>query len=175
VRTQTISMENLVELLFLQLEHGCATLAVTGISMLPMLRHGKDLVRLEQLERSPRSGDVLLYRRESGQYILHRVVREEQNGNLWCSGDNQWEKEAVHPNQALAVVSAFCRKGKWYTVDHLGYRLYVWLWVGVFPIRKPILALRRRLGRLRHWIKCQRYRHSCCDDHRSGMIDQAKD
>lgn len=163
-------MEHLVELLSLQLEHGCATLAVTGASMMPMLRHGRDLVRLERLERPPRRGDVLLYRRESGQYILHRVVRAEKKTGLWCSGDNQWQEEAILPTQVLAVVCAFCRKGKWYTVDHLGYQMYVRLWVGLFPFRQPILVLRRRLGRLRRRIRHQICGRFPCNGHRNETI-----
>ena len=45
-----------------------------GISMLPMLRQGKDSVILSPLPENLRKYDIPLYQREDGKYILHRIV-----------------------------------------------------------------------------------------------------
>ena len=64
------------------------TVPVTGNSMLPLLRP-KDAVTLvspsmKKIER----GDILLYRREDGHFVLHRVVELYADSIDFC-GDNQ--------------------------------------------------------------------------------------
>ena len=66
-----------------------------------------------------------------------------------CAGDNQFVAERVCTSQVLAVVESFIRGNKQIAVEDRGYRLFVWLWVRLFPVRRPILTLRRKLGKLR--------------------------
>lgn len=144
----TIPMEALAELLSLQLRNGGrARLTVTGSSMLPMLRHRRDEVELIPVAGRQKEGDIILYRRENGQYILHRIIAVDEEGYI-CSGDNQAMREPVKPGQLLAAVSGFVRGGKQYTLNHPLYRLYTAVWVGLFPLRRYYIAIRRRLGRL---------------------------
>jgi len=146
----TIPMEELVKILALQLENGGrARLVVTGNSMYPMLRHRRDAVWLVPMTRQPQKRDLILYQRESGQYVLHRIVTRVRNGEFCCSGDNQWELEPMTSGQIIALVDGFQRNGKAYTGKEMSYRLYVFLWVALMPVRRPLLALRRRIGRLR--------------------------
>ena len=44
-----------------------------GTSMLPLIREGRDSVILISPD-SPDVGDIVLYRRAGGQYVLHRIV-----------------------------------------------------------------------------------------------------
>ena len=146
-----IPMEELMPLLQAQMEAGgSARLTVTGCSMRPMLHHGRDSVVLEPIGEDPKRGDLVLYLRDNGVYVLHRIIRKTEMGYI-CCGDNQWEKEPVERRQMLAIVQGFSRKGKEYTNDHRGYRFYVWLWVLLHPIRRPILAVRRLCGRIGRW------------------------
>ena len=144
-----ISMEELAPLIRLQLQKGGhASLTVTGNSMYPMLRHRRDMVYLQPADPVQKKGDLILYQREEGSYILHRIVRCKAPGEYICSGDNQWEPEAVSQGQVIAKVYAFRRKGKEYQHKSRSYRLYVWIWVALFPVRKPIFAMRHFLGRI---------------------------
>jgi ABC-type cobalamin/Fe3+-siderophores transport system ATPase subunit len=95
----------------------------------------------------PVAGDIVLYRRDNGKFVLHRIIRVTPEGYL-ISGDNQYELEAVSRQQMLAVVSAFTRKGRSHTLREPGYRLYRWAWVKLFWLRKPYIKLRRKLGRV---------------------------
>lgn len=154
MRAVDIPMEELAKLLQLQLDHGGeATLTVTGVSMLPMLYNRRDSVKLAVITAPLKKGDLILYRRENGQYVLHRIVRCRDVKEFVCCGDNQWEPETVTAGQVMAVVSGFSRAGKTYTVTHRGYRLYVWLWVGLYPVRRVLIALRRVLGRVRRALR----------------------
>lgn len=149
MRDVRLPMEQLAQLIALQIAGGgVARLTVTGGSMLPMLRSRRDTVELAAPEELG-SGDVILYRRENGSYILHRILSAKKDGSFLCSGDNQCEKETVYREQILAKAVAFYRGEKRYSVGHPGYQVYTRLWVGLFAIRRPVLAVRRRLGRLR--------------------------
>lgn len=153
LETQAIPMEQLYELLCVQMESGGrARLPVTGSSMLPMLRQGTDAVFLKAATGNEKKGDIILYRRSGGQFVLHRVIAEEEDDYI-CSGDNQAMRERVEASRVLAVVDGFERGGKRYALTHLGYRCYRALCVGTFFMRPGYIALRRRFGRLRRRLK----------------------
>jgi len=157
MEVRRIPMEQLGPLLEEQLAHGFARLPVTGSSMLPMLREGRDIVRLVRADGQLDRGEVLLYRRESGQYVLHRLIRMEDEATCLCCGDNQWERELVPRSGVIARVESFSRKGKWVdTHCHPGYLIYKFIWTALFPVRRPIILARRLLGCLRRSIKQSR-------------------
>lgn len=152
---QSLPMEQLMQLLDVQLRTGGkAYLTVTGNSMRPVLRNLTDRVELTPVTEL-KSGDIILYQRENEQYVLHRILRILPDGSYLCCGDNQWETEIIRREQILAVVSGFSRGKQTYDVRHPGYRAYVRTWVALHPIRRPLLAVRRHLGRLRTALKNQ--------------------
>lgn len=65
--------------------------APVGVSMLPLLRPNRDVVILEN-NLKPEIYDVVLYKRDNGKYILHRIIDVDSNGYVMC-GDNQFIKE----------------------------------------------------------------------------------
>lgn len=149
MQIRTIPMEELSELVMLQLEKGGrAHLTVTGWSMMPLLYHRRDAVELIPVSGQQKAGDIIFYRRENGQYVLHRIIALTEDDYI-CCGDNQAERETVFHTQLLAVVDGFTRKGKRYTLRAPGYRLYTAVWVKLFPLRKFYIALRRHLGGIR--------------------------
>lgn len=120
-----------------------------GSSMWPMLRSGRDAVELSPLTQPPKKYDLPLYRRPDGTYILHRIIRLEQQGYT-CAGDGQLRSETgVSAAQMIALVTAFCRNGRWYPVTHPGYRLYCRLWPACKAIRRCRNGLLRTLRRIR--------------------------
>lgn len=153
-----LPMEELIPLVKLQLENGArAQLTVTGYSMMPMLRNRRDRVELIPAGEQCHAGDVALYCRDNGQYVLHRIVACTPNGYI-CCGDNQAMREPVRHDQLLAVVDAFVRKGKRCEVTDLGYRMYTAIWVKLFFLRRPYIGIRRCLGRL--WGKIRKNRRN---------------
>ena len=150
MQVRQIPMAQLRELLDEQLAHGEALLPVTGNSMWPLLADGRDMVRLTRLDRRVQPGDIVLYQRADGSYILHRVIRLSASGDCICCGDAQWEREQVCKAQVLAYVTAYCRKGRWReTALSRPYRFYERFWVHTFPARRPLLRLLRFLQRAR--------------------------
>lgn len=146
VKTWSVPMMQLVDVLQLQLTQGGVTvLTVTGTSMHPTFRHKRDRVKL--VKRKPKKHDVILYKRDNGAYVLHRIVK--LGSPHICCGDNQWQTEPVREDQILAVAEGFTRNGTYRTVHDWSYRLWVFIWMGLRPVRRPILAVRNFLRRFR--------------------------
>ena len=117
---------------------------VAGTSMCPFLHPG-DTVYLASPEREPEVGDILLFRRPSGAYILHRVVGVAEDGRLWLLGDSQLKREPIHPDWIRGIVVKARRKGQVITPEHRTWRFYRRAWVRLTPVRKPILAAHKLL------------------------------
>ncbi len=110
-----------------------------GTSMLPMLRQRRDLVIIEKNVGRLKKYDVPLYRRDSGQYVLHRIVKVHADSYVLC-GDNQWRREyGITDGQIIGVLTAFVRDGREISVTDKQYRLYVRLWCGLFWPRAAFL------------------------------------
>lgn len=129
---------------------------VVGTSMLPMLRQKRDVVVIRKPEGRLRKYDVALYRRDSGRYVLHRVLRVGKDGYTIC-GDNQRRPErGVTDRQIIGVLSSFVRDGKEIPVTDRGCRLYARIWCGLFPLRAAVLRCVSALGRLKRKRRCAR-------------------
>ena len=154
MQLSTLPMEELMPILSAQLESGGrATLVVTGNSMYPTFRNRSDAVYLIPVKRPLKKGDLILYRRDNGRYILHRIVTKPKNGAFFCTGDNQWELENVTDGQVLALVDGFTRGGRTCSASNRRYRAWVALWVWLRPVRRPILAMGKAFGRFRRKLK----------------------
>lgn len=125
------------------------TLTVTGNSMRPMLTHLRDSVVLTSCDPNTlKVGDIPLYRRECGTYVLHRIIKVH-NDVYDISGDHQWVLEkGVPKSQVLCVVKGFTRNGEYYSCDNKGYKLYSFLWRKLFVLRKLIMTVHGKLHRL---------------------------
>lgn len=113
-----------------------------GISMLPMLRQGRDQVELSPLPERLKKYDLPVYRYPSGKYVMHRVIKVREDYYV-CNGDNLLLMEKIPHDWMIAVVSAFTRDGKRIEVTDRGYRLYCRYWVAVRPFRHGWRKLKR--------------------------------
>ena len=118
-----------------------------GVSMMPMLRQGKDSVELAPLPERLKKYDLPVYQYPSGKYVMHRVVAVNEDHYI-CLGDNTLEYEKIYPSQMIGVVSAFKRGDRRIESDSRGYRIYCRVWVALFPLRKLIKRVKRRLRRV---------------------------
>ncbi len=123
---------------------GTVQLPITGTSMNPLLYWGRDSVELIKCENAKKY-DIIFYRRDNGQFVLHRIVGKNENGFILC-GDNQVKKEyGIQDKHIIAVVKSITRKGKTFSVDKFSYRLYVKLWTLILPLRNLILVPMRKI------------------------------
>ena len=120
-----------------------------GDSMRPLIRQGRDLVVIERKNGRLRKYDVPLYRRDSGQYVLHRVLKVREGDYVLC-GDNRWYRETgITDGHILGVLTAVVRDGKELPVTDWRYRFYVHLWCDLFPLRAFVLRGLHVLKRMR--------------------------
>ena len=141
-------MEELMPLIRERLASGQSVkFSPSGISMLPMIRQGRDEVILSSPPSRLKKYDIPLYQRENGKYILHRVVRVGET--YTCIGDNQFVfEEGVSHESVIAVVSAFVRDGKMKSVNSLSYWLYCRMWHYSRYPRRKMRGLKNRISAL---------------------------
>ena len=118
-------------------QHGELTYTNVGVSMLPMIKQGRDLFTLQKkTDARCQKYDVVLYRSRQGSYILHRVV-EVREKDYVILGDNCENKEyGITDADILAVLTRFVRKGKTYSVTDQGYLRYAKFWYAIYPVRR---------------------------------------
>ena len=150
-------------------------LTITGNSMCPLLRHRRDQVVLAAVDGDALyPGDVPLYRRRNGAYVLHRVIARDdgtrcefvdgttQDSTLLVGevrytllGDAQTELEhGIAPQQIVARAVAFIRRGKRIDCNGASYRRFVRWWYWWLFARRQLLFLYLLPSRL--WRRCRR-------------------
>ena len=106
-----------------------------GISMRPMIEGGRDQVVLSPLPEKLKKYDLPFYRRDDGQFVLHRIVKAGET--YTCIGDHQLVYEyGVRQDQMIALATGLYRKGKYYSLDSFAYKLYSRLWHWTRPLRR---------------------------------------
>lgn len=148
-------------------------ITVTGNSMRPFLSHRRDQVVLAPIEgEALQLGDVPLYRRRNGQYVLHRVVERVEADRVvsltgkgkslsrdmdlqyTMLGDAQTEREpGIKPDQILAVAKGFYRRGRFISCASPRYRRCVRLWYRLLPWRRGLLFFHGLPGRVARKLK----------------------
>ncbi len=115
-------------------------LVISGSSMTPFLAHGRDTVYLSKAKDPLIRGDMVLYRRDSGNYILHRIYRVEE-GSFTMVGDAQnWLEPGIRQDQILARVTAVRRKGKLLQKGSFLWDFFERVWIRVVPLRPAVMA-----------------------------------
>ncbi len=117
-----------------------------GASMLPLIAEGRDSVSLVKPENGVNTGDIALYRRKNGQYVLHRVIGMK-NGCYTMCGDNQLAPEkGITDRDIIGIVGRIRRKGRDIPADSFFYGVYCFLWRSFF-VRRVYFKLRKIFGR----------------------------
>ena len=98
---------------------------------------------LEQIEKTDitkaKRGDVLLYRRQEGILVLHRVYRRTKDG-LYMVGDNQTEIEGpLALSQVRGKMIAVRRNGKSFSTGNPLYVIFSRIWLILRPFR-PVIS-----------------------------------
>lgn len=120
-----------------------------GDSMYPLIRQDRDLLIIEKPRGRLKKYDVPLYKRDSGEYVLHRVLKVRAQDYVIC-GDNRYVKEyGITDRHIIGVLTAVVRNGREVSVTDWKYRLYAHLWCDFFPVRALIFKIRSILRRLK--------------------------
>ena len=96
-----------------------------GSSMMPLIRQGKDSVFIKKPGGSLKKYDIAFYKRNNGQFVLHRIIKVKKSGYVMC-GDNQWLPEhGIKDSNILGVVTGIEREGKYISCQDPEYKKYV--------------------------------------------------
>jgi len=127
-------------------------LPITGTSMTPLLIQGRDYAIIEKPQLPLKIGDVPLYRRDDGSFVLHRVVKIKENGEYIMCGDNQFLLEkGIFDGNIIAVARAFIINGAEIdTEKDEKYLKYKEKYLKNINTRYPLRRLRYRLYRLKN-------------------------
>lgn len=128
--------------------HGRLMYHIKGDSMLPLLREGSDaaVIRAKSRDERCKKWDVVLYRRPSGQYVLHRVLRARGNRYYIC-GDNRYHGESgVKDEQVIGILEGVMRDGVYASADDPKYLEYVKKRSRFLGIKWLICEAKRKLG-----------------------------
>ena len=123
---------------------------ITGTSMNPFLVEGRDYVLIEKPSLPLEIGDVPLYRRDNGTFVLHRVVDKTAKVYAMC-GDNQFILEkGIEDKHIIGVMCTVCRDGKTFNVDDEEYIKLRNKYVSNVKTRYPVRRLKYKLYRMRN-------------------------
>ncbi len=127
-----------------------------GVSMLPMLKTGRDTVVIEQKQNRLSPLDVALYKRGDGAYVLHRVLSVTEDGYI-IRGDNCYADEIVPEYAVLGVLREFYQKDKHILCTDEKYLSYVRKRLKTYPCRRRRVLFKRKirafLSRIKRGVK----------------------
>ena len=143
-------MEQIYEIEPLLKAGACIQIYPQGYSMYPFIDPRRDEVVLAGIEEGSalRRGDVVLYRRENGMLVLHRIYKIGQDG-LYLLGDHQTAIEGpVRREQVKGKMTGMVRDGRYMDVVNPGYRMLSVVWLWLRPARRVIMVPAARLRRM---------------------------
>lgn len=107
-------------------EHGKLMYHINGDSMLPLLRQGRDVAVITAKTPNERCKlfDVVLYKRDSGQYVLHRIVKVKKNGYVICGDNRYYCEKGITDRHIIGVLGGVVRDGVYESAcsqEYMGY------------------------------------------------------
>ncbi|MEE0773585.1 MAG: hypothetical protein U0M47_01225 [Merdibacter sp.] len=96
-----------------------------------------------------KKGDIVLLQTPLGNYLLHRVTGRK-TGMFETTGDGNCFRDGWFPDACLrARVVSLIRKDKTIDCSAWQWKLIFRLWMCLFPMRKPMLILLKKIGKHR--------------------------
>lgn len=114
-----------------------------GDSMMPLIKQGRDVLVISTVNGRLKRYEIPLYKRDSGQYVLHRILKVRKNDYVIC-GDNRCNKEyGITDRHIIGVLSGIIRDGREIHMTDIKCRIYAHLWCDLFPVRVLIIRIRQ--------------------------------
>ena len=124
------------------------SIVISGNSMSPFLVNQPDVIYLIKINTKLKKGDLVLYQRLSGQYVVHRIVKVKKSG-YYLAGDNQIAIEGpILDKQIFGLVTKVKRKGKWIEAGNFWWEFFEHVWVYLLPWRMIILKIYKKVCKI---------------------------
>ena len=119
-----------------------------GDSMYPLIKP-RDLLVIKKVTAPLKKNDIPLYKRDSGQYVLHRIVKIK-NGEYYICGDNRaFIERGITDRHIIGVLTDIVREGRTIPVNSPEFKSYVKL----LPLRRSIIRIKNKGGLLIKHLK----------------------
>lgn len=117
-----------------------------GDSMYPLIQP-RDLLVIKKADRPLRRLDIPLYKRDSGQYVLHRIVQKRKNEYVMC-GDNRTVREyGITDRHIIGVLTDIIRDGHKISVYSPKNRLYAHRLRAALPFKSAVSRVKKHFGK----------------------------
>ena len=124
-----------------------------GISMMPLIRQNRDTIIVKKIENAPKENDVLLYKKNSGKYVLHRVIKGLENGYVIRGDNNFFNEYDIKDEDIIGILEGFYRDDKYIDCNkNKLYKLYIQLNRRTYYLRKCYSKFRSLLSKIKHAI-----------------------
>lgn len=129
-------------------EQGKLIYTNVGDSMFPLIKP-RDLLVIKKVIKPLKKNDIPLYKRDSGQYVLHRIVKIK-NGEYYICGDNRFAVEhGITDSHIIGVLTDIIRDGKTIPVNSGEYKSYT----KRLPLRRTIIRIKNKGTALIKYLK----------------------
>ena len=136
---KVVSPDVIIEpLLALLDEVAFVPLVISGGSMTPFLVHGRDTVYLSKINKPLEKGDIVLFQRTNGSYVLHRIFRIEDDFYTMVGDAQTYLEPGIHESQMRAIVTAVRRKGKLLQKRDFCWFFFEKIWINIVPLRPTV-------------------------------------
>ena len=116
-------------------------LTVSGHSMSPFLVEDRDVVQLCKIDKPLKVGQMVLYNRDNGQYILHRICKIDNESYSMIGDAHDVVEHGIRREQIIATVKSVERKSKKLAPGDLLWDFFEKFWIRVIPFRKSLMKL----------------------------------
>ena len=125
-------------------ENGKHFQTTVGDSMEPMLKNRSCIVEIVKPSGELKRYDLPLYKRPSGQYVLHRIHKVKKDYYLTC-GDNRCSREKVPKEWVIGVMKGYYKDGVYIPESDPKYRRYVRYVCNFFFIRAIFIYVKLKM------------------------------
>ena len=134
-------------------DQGSLTYYFKGDSMEPFLNQKTDLVIIQKPTTPLKPLDVALYKRDSGQYVLHRILKCRKKDYLIC-GDNRWQLESgITDRHVLGIMTGVIRNGKKISLEEMSDQRYLFWNCKLFWLRAVRLYVKSHVRRCKKKLR----------------------
>ena len=123
-------------------EKGTLVYTNVGDSMHPLIKP-RDLLVIKRPELPLKRLDIPLYKRDNGQYVLHRIVKVRENDYLICGDNRVGVESGITDRHIIGVLTEIIRNGETISVYNTKNRIYAHLCCDFMPIKRVFFRFKR--------------------------------
>ena len=123
-------------------EKGTLIYTNVGDSMYPLIKP-RDLLVIKRVELPLKRLDIPLYKRDNGQYVLHRIIKVRKDDYLICGDNRVGTESGITDRHMIGVLTDIIRSGETISVYSAKNRIYAHFCCDFMPLKRVIFRFKR--------------------------------